>query len=60
MLQLPVIAKILPDSLILFIVITEVIVPLKYQFLKYPHGVTFQKTAFFIATVVKTSNLAKN
>jgi hypothetical protein len=27
------------------------------QFLQEPHGVTFQKTVFFIATAVKTSNL---
>jgi hypothetical protein len=27
------------------------------QFLQEPHGVTFQKTPFFIVTAVKTSNL---
>jgi hypothetical protein len=26
-------------------------------FLNQPHGVTYQKTAFFIVTFVKTSNL---
>jgi hypothetical protein len=29
----------------------------KYRFLKEPHGVTSQKTPFFIVTAVKTSNL---
>jgi hypothetical protein len=32
-------------------------VSLKRQFLQEPHGVTSQKTAFFIVTAVKTSNL---
>jgi hypothetical protein len=27
------------------------------RLIKEPHGVTFQKTAFFIVTAVKTSNL---
>jgi hypothetical protein len=27
------------------------------EFLQEPHGVTCQKTAFFIVTAVKTSNL---
>jgi hypothetical protein len=31
--------------------------PLKRQFLQEPQGVTFQKTAFFRVTAVKTSNL---
>jgi hypothetical protein len=29
----------------------------KRRFLQEPHGVTYQKTPFFIATAVKTSNL---
>jgi hypothetical protein len=29
----------------------------KYRFLQEPHGVTSQKTTFFIATAVKTSSL---
>jgi hypothetical protein len=33
-------------------------VPPKRQVLQEPHGVAFQKTAFFIVTAVKTSNLA--
>jgi hypothetical protein len=32
-------------------------VPPKRRFLQEPHGVTTQKTPFFIVTVVKTSNL---
>jgi hypothetical protein len=32
-------------------------VPPKRQFLQEPHGVTSQKTPFFIVTAVKTSNL---
>jgi hypothetical protein len=28
-----------------------------HQFLQEPNGVVFKKTAFFIATAVKTSNL---
>jgi hypothetical protein len=35
----------------------EAYVPPKRQFLEEPHGVTFQKTAFFIVTAVKTSDL---
>jgi hypothetical protein len=32
-------------------------IPLKRRFLQEAHGVTSQKTAFFIVTAVKTSNL---
>jgi hypothetical protein len=32
-------------------------VPPKHRFLQEPHGVTSQKTPFFIVTTVKTSNL---
>jgi hypothetical protein len=32
----------------------------KRPFLQQPHGVTSQKTAFFIATAVKTSNLTRD
>jgi hypothetical protein len=32
-------------------------VPQKCQFLQEPHGITSQKTVFFIITTVKTSNL---
>jgi hypothetical protein len=34
-------------------------VPPKRRFLQEPHGVTTQKTPFFIVTAVKTSNLTK-
>jgi hypothetical protein len=33
-------------------------VPPKHLFLQEPHGVISQKTAFFIVTAAKTSNLA--
>jgi hypothetical protein len=32
----------------------------KHGFLQEPHGVTSKKTAFFIITAVKTSNLTYN
>jgi hypothetical protein len=32
-------------------------VPLNRWFLQEPHGITSQKTAFFMVTTVKTSNL---
>jgi hypothetical protein len=32
-------------------------VPPKRRFLQEPHGITTQKTPFFIVTAVKTSNL---
>jgi hypothetical protein len=35
-------------------------VPLKHWFLQEPHGITSHKTAFFIATTMKTSNLNKS
>jgi hypothetical protein len=35
----------------------EAPVPPKRRFLQQPHGVTSQKTQFFIVTAVKTSNL---
>jgi hypothetical protein len=34
-------------------------VPPKRRFLQEPHGVTTQKTPFFIVTAVNTSNLTK-
>jgi hypothetical protein len=34
-------------------------IPLQLQFPQQPHGVTSQKTAFFIATAMKTSDLMK-
>jgi hypothetical protein len=35
-------------------------VPLKCRFLQEPHGVTSQKTPFFIVTAVKTSSLTSS
>jgi hypothetical protein len=35
-------------------------VPPKRRFLQEPHGVTTQKTPFFIVTAVKTSNLTRS
>jgi hypothetical protein len=35
-------------------------VTLKLPFLQEPHGETSQKTAFFIVTTVKTSNLTQH
>jgi hypothetical protein len=37
--------------------ISYIAVPPKCRFLQEPHGVTCQKTPFFIVTTVKTSNL---
>jgi hypothetical protein len=37
----------------------EAPVPPKRRFLQEPHGVTTQKTPFFIVTAVKTSNLTR-
>jgi hypothetical protein len=34
--------------------------PPKRRFLQEPHGVTIQKTPFFIVTAVKTSNLTSS
>jgi hypothetical protein len=44
-------------SPILVILMIEAILPPKRWFLHKPHGVTFQKMAFFIVTTVKTSYL---
>jgi hypothetical protein len=39
---------------------SERYVPSKRRFLSEPHGVTSQKTAFFIDTAVKTSNFTRD
>jgi hypothetical protein len=57
LLQLLVTANIVPNTLIVFTLKIGRYVPPKYWFLQKPHGVTSQKTAVFIATAVKTSNL---
>jgi hypothetical protein len=37
--------------------VVRLLAPQKRRFLQEPHGVTSQKTEFFIVTAVKTSNL---
>jgi hypothetical protein len=49
--------NVVPTSPILDTLMTEALLLSKRRFLKDPHGVTCQKTSFFIATAVKTSNL---
>jgi hypothetical protein len=50
-------AGIVPSSPILVTLVKETLSSSpKRQFLQEPHGVTFQKTPFFIVTAVKTSN----
>jgi hypothetical protein len=49
MCRLLVTASVVPSS--------SILVPPKRRFLQEPHGVTSQKTPFFIVTAVKTSNL---
>jgi hypothetical protein len=42
---------------VLRLLVTTGLVPPKRRFLQELHGVTIQKTSFFIVTAVKTSNL---
>jgi hypothetical protein len=58
--RLLVTSNVVPSSPILVTLIIEEIHPPKRRFLQEPHGLTSQKTAFFIATVVKASNLTLN
>jgi hypothetical protein len=53
--RLLVAACVVPSSPIFVTLMKEV--PPKRRFLQEPHGVTTQKTPFFIVTAVKTSNL---
>jgi hypothetical protein len=46
-----------PGSPILVTIMNEALSSSDRRFLQEPHGVTSQKTPFFIVTVVKTSNL---
>jgi hypothetical protein len=48
-----------PRSPILVTLMMGRYVPTKRWFLHEPHGITFQKTAFFTVTAVKTSSLTK-
>jgi hypothetical protein len=41
------------------LVTVNVVLSLNRQFIQEPHGVTSQKTEFFIVTTVKTSNLTR-
>jgi hypothetical protein len=50
-------ACVVPSSPIFVTLMKEAPVPPKRLFLQEPHGVTTQKTPFFIVTAVKTSNL---
>jgi hypothetical protein len=50
-------ANVVPSSPILVTLMMERYVPPKRNFLQEAHGVASQKTAFFIVTAVKTSNL---
>jgi hypothetical protein len=56
-LQLLVTAKIVPSSPILVTLTMEEIRSPETSVLKEPHGATSQKTAFYIDTDVKTSNI---
>jgi hypothetical protein len=53
-------ACVVPSSPILVTLMNEAQVPSKRRFLQEPHGVTSQKTPFFIVTAVKTSNLTNS
>jgi hypothetical protein len=57
--RLLVTANVVPSSPILITLMMGRHVPLKRRHLQEPHGVTSQKTAFFIVTDVKTSNLTR-
>jgi hypothetical protein len=57
--QLLVTAIFVTSSRIFVTLMMEAIVSPKLGFLQYPHGITAQKTSFFIVTAVNTSNLIK-
>jgi hypothetical protein len=50
-------ASVVPCSLILVTLMKETLRSPKRRFLQEPHGVTFQKTPFFMVTAVNASNL---
>jgi hypothetical protein len=56
-LRLLVTANVVPSPPILVTLMMEAIRSSKRRYLQEQHGVVFQKTAFFIVTAVKTSNL---
>jgi hypothetical protein len=55
--RLLVTASVVPSLSTLVILMMEALGSPKRRLLQEPHGVTSQKTAFFIVTAVKTSNL---
>jgi hypothetical protein len=55
--RLLVTANVVPSLPILVTLMKEAVSSSKTSVLTEPHGVTFQKTSYFIVTVVKTSNL---
>jgi hypothetical protein len=55
--RLVVTANVVHTSPILVTLMMEAIVPTKRRFLQEPHNIASQKTAFFIVTTMKTSNL---
>jgi hypothetical protein len=55
--RLLVAASVVPSSPILVTLMKEALGSPKRRYLQEPHGLTFQKTPFFIVTGVKTSNL---
>jgi hypothetical protein len=57
MLQLLITANVVHNSPILVTLMMEELRFSKTRLLQMPHGVTFQKTAFFIVTAVETSDL---
>jgi phospholipid N-methyltransferase len=57
LLRLLVTGSVVPSSLILVTLMMEAIRSSETSFLQELHGRTSQKTAFFIATAMKTSNL---
>jgi hypothetical protein len=50
-------ANVVPNSTILFTLTMEAHVPTNRLFLQKPHGVTSEKTAFFLVAAVITSKL---
>jgi hypothetical protein len=57
--RLLVTASVVPSSPILVILMREALSSSETSALQEPHGVTSQKTPFFIVTAVKTSNLTR-
>jgi hypothetical protein len=55
--RLLVTASVVPSSQILVTLMKEALISSETRFLPEPHGITYQKTPFFIVAAVKTSNL---